>query len=154
MKKAFRVLPWTLIILVALAVIGAVYVRNANDDPKVWHKDPDGASRTGKLNQFVVTPTGGDKAMQSPVFDMSPADLMSKFQAMALAQPDTILLGDSNGFATFVQRTNLVQFPDYISVKAVEVEGGSALFINSRSRFCYFDSGVNKKRVLGWLKKL
>ena len=79
---------------------------------------------------------------------------MVKFQQMALAQPDTILLGERDGFATYVQRTKLVQFPDYVSVKAVEVDGGSALHIFSRSRFGYSDRGVNKKRILSWLEKL
>ncbi len=145
---------WILVILIALAVVGAVYVRNANDDPNIWHLDPEGAKGTGKPNNFRVSPSGEGKAHQSPVFDMSPASLMTKFQRMALAQPDTVLLGERDGFATFVQRTRLIQYPDYISVKAVEVEGGSALHIYSRSRFGYSDGGLNKKRILSWLEKL
>lgn len=154
MKKVLRMFLWIIAILVALAVIGAVYVRNAHDDPMVWHLDPEGAKGTGKPNSFRVSPTGEGKTHKSPVFAMSPAELMTKFQQMALAQPDTILLGERDGFATYVQRTKLVQFPDYISVKAVEVEGGAALHVFSRSRFGYSDRGVNKKRVLSWLKKL
>ena len=154
MKKVLRMFLWIVLILVALAVVGAVYVRNASDDAQVWHLDPEGAKGTGKPNMFRVSPTGEGKAHQSPVFAMSPADLMTKFQKMALAQPDTILLGERDGFATYVQRTKLVQFPDYVSVKAVEVDGGSALHVFSRSRFGYSDRGVNKKRILGWLEKL
>lgn len=154
MKKVLRMFLWIVVILVALAVVGGIYVRNANDDPKVWHLDPEGAKGTGKPNNFRVSPTGEGKAHRSPVFDMSPSDLMTKFQKMALAQPDTILLGERDGFATYVQRTKLVQFPDYISVKAVAVEGGSALHIYSRSRFGYSDRGVNRKRALSWLEKL
>ncbi len=154
MKKVLGMFLWIVVILIALAVIGAVYVRNANDDPQVWHLDPEGAKDTGKPNNFRVSPTGEGKAHQSPVFDMSPAALMTKFQKMALAQPDTILLGERDGFATYVQRTKLVQYPDYISVKAVEADGGSALHIYSRSRFGYSDGGLNKKRILSWLKKL
>lgn len=154
MKKVLRMFLWIVVILVALAVAGAVYVRNAGSDPQVWHLDPEGAKGTGKPNMFRVSPTGEGKAHPSPVFAMSPAELMTKFQKMALSQPNTVLLGERDSFATYVQRTNLVQFPDYISVKAVEVEGGSALHIFSRSRFGYSDRGVNKKRILGWLKKL
>lgn len=154
MKKVLRMFLWIIVILIALAVIGAVYVRNANDDPLIWHLDPEGAKGTGKPNDFRVSPTGEGKTHQSPVFDMSPAALMTKFQKMALAQPDTILLGERDGFATYVQRTKLVQYPDYISVKAVKVDGGSALHIYSRSRFGYSDGGMNRKRILSWLKKL
>ncbi len=154
MKKVLRMFLWIVVILAALAVAGAIYVRNAKDDPNVWHVDPESAKRTGKPNQFSVSPGGGENAEKSPVFDMSASDLMTKFQKMALAQPETVLLGESDGFATYVQRTKLVQYPDYISVKAVAVDGGSALFIYSRSRFGYSDGGLNKKRISGWLKKL
>lgn len=154
MKKVLRMFLWIVVSLIALAVIGAVYVRNANDDPQVWHLDPEGAKGTGKPNNFRVSPSGEGKAHQSPVFDMSPAALMTRFQKMALAQPNTILLGERDGFATYVQRTKLVQYPDYISVKAVEVDGGAALHIFSRSRFGYSDGGLNRKRILSWLEKL
>jgi uncharacterized protein (DUF1499 family) len=120
----------------------------------VWHIDPEGAAWTDKRNNFKVSPEGDDKVHKSLVFGMSAAELMTNFQKMALEQPDTVLLGERDGFATFVQRTKLMQYPDYISVKAVDVEGGSALFINSRSRFGYSDGGLNKKRILSWLKKL
>lgn len=154
MKRVLRMFLWIIVILVALAIAGAVYVRNANLAATIWHLDPEGAKSTGKPNSFRVSPTGEGKAHQSPVFDMSAAELMTRFQRMALAQPDTILLGERDGFATFVQRTKLVRFPDYISVKAVEVEGGAALHIFSRSRFGYSDRGMNRKRILGWLEKL
>ena len=154
MKKVLRMFAWIIVILIAVAVIGMVYIRNANDDPRVWHIDPEGAAWTGKRNNFKVSPEGDDKVHKSPVFEMSAAELMTNFQKMALEQPDTVLLGERDGFATFVQRTKLMQYPDYISVKAVDVEGGSALFINSRSRFGNSDGGLNKKRILSWLKKL
>jgi len=46
------------------------------------------------------------------------------------------------------------QFPDYISVKAVAVPGGSALVVWSRARFGYGDFGVNRSRIEDWLDRI
>lgn len=152
MRKVLKMFLWIVVGLVVLALAAVAYIRIAGDDPKVWHIDPEGAKRTGKPNDFVVAPEGGD--LVSPIFDEAPEALMSRFRDMALNQPATILLGDSNGVLTFVQRSKLMAYPDYVSVKAVAVEGGSALYIYSRSRYGYGDGGVNKARVKRWLGKL
>ena len=55
---------------------------------------------------------------------------------------------------TYVQRSMVFGFPDYISVRAVEVEDGSALIIWSRSRYGHSDLGANKRRIDGWLKQI
>ena len=36
---------------------------------------------TSKPNQFMVTPTGGERAHQSPVFEETPEALMARFQS-------------------------------------------------------------------------
>lgn len=139
-----------LIVVIVVTFLG--YVRFAADDADRWHRDPAGKTATKAINDFVVAPSGGD--MESPVFDMTPEALMTAFQRMALAQPNTTLLGERDGFATYVQRTKLVAYPDYISVRAVPAAGGSQLYVYSRSRYGRSDFGVNKTRVLAWLKKL
>lgn len=139
-----------LIIVILVAFMG--YVRLASDDPARWHKDPAGRTSSKAVNDFVVAPSGGD--LESPVFDKTSEALMTAFQRMALAQPNTTLLGERDGFATYVQRTKLMAYPDYISVRAVPAEGGAQLHIYSRSRYGRSDLGVNKARILGWLKKL
>ena len=54
---------------------------------------------------------------------------------------------------TYVQRSAIIGFPDYITVKALELPDGSALAIFSRSRFGSSDFGVNEARVVAWLKE-
>jgi len=144
--------------IVAVAAIAflsfAAYVRFAPDDARKWHVDPVDVTRSDVQNEFVVSPSGEGADVASPVFDMAPDDLMAKFRQVALARKNTTILGERDGFATYVQRTNAMGYPDYISVRAVAVEGGSAFHIWSRSRYGLRDFGVNKARVLSWLDKL
>jgi uncharacterized protein (DUF1499 family) len=57
---------------------------------------------------------------------------------------------------TYVQRSRIIGFPDYITVKAVPMEtglpeAGAGLIVYSRSRYGYGDFGVNRARVEAWL---
>ena len=56
---------------------------------------------------------------------------------------------------TYVQTSGLFGFPDYVSVKFIEIDAAnSTLAIFSRSRLGKSDLGVNKKRVEAWLGQL
>ncbi|MEM7544610.1 MAG: DUF1499 domain-containing protein [Pseudomonadota bacterium] len=145
---------WILFALGAALVAVAVLIRVAPDDPARWHVDPADVVEQGAQNDFIVHPGGEGADIASPVFDKTPEELLAAFTVTAMAAPRTTLLSDEGGFATFIQRTALVAFPDYVSVRAVAVEGGSALHIYSRSRYGIKDFNVNKARVSAWLKKL
>ncbi len=88
------------------------------------------------------------------MFRASPAELAQSVDRFAMAQPLVERVGGSpeEGFVTYVQRTPMVRYPDYISVKVVDLgDGTSALAILSRSRFGKSDLGVNKARMESWL---
>jgi uncharacterized protein (DUF1499 family) len=107
----------------------------------------------------VVAPGSdpGPRGQISPVHPVPPPALLEAFDRMALAQPATRRLAGSpsDGLVTYVQRTPIVGYPDYVSVRAVPVEcGGSALVLLSRSRFGRSDLGVNEARVKAWLAAL
>ena len=55
---------------------------------------------------------------------------------------------------TYVHRTTVFGFPDYISVKAVPEGDGAALIVWSRSRYGHSDLGVNKERIDAWLAQI
>lgn len=140
-----------LAVIVVLAVAGALYVRLAPDDPARWHADPVSAARTGKPNDALLIPGGADAA---PVWAATPAELMQAIDAVALAAPDTRLLarGPDPLLATYVQRSSLMRYPDYISVRALPAgDGRATLAVHSRSRYGHSDLGVNAKRVSAWL---
>lgn len=157
----FRILGSILLVLVLLAAGAMLYVRFAPLDAPTWHVDPVTAPTPQSPNSFrVLAPGGtpGPQEMLSPVYAVPPAELMAAFDRMALAQPRTLRLEgtpDGTTHVTYVQRTPLVAYPDYVSVRAVPVgEGQSALVILSRSRFGESDLGVNRARIAQWLEAL
>lgn len=156
-----RFLGWVVLAFVLLVAGAMIYVRVAPLDPDSWHVDPVTAPTPETPNSFRVLAPGatpGTEEMVSPVYAVPPAELMKAFNDMALAQPRTERLAgtpDGQGFVTYVQRTPLVGYPDYISVRAVSAGNGqSALVILSRSRFGKSDLGVNRARITQWLEVL
>jgi uncharacterized protein (DUF1499 family) len=156
-----RILGWLLLGVLLLAAGAMIYVRVAPLDPDTWHVDPVTAPTPETPNSFRVLAPGatpGAEEMVSPVYAVSPAELMQAFDRMALAQPRTERLSgtpDGQSHVTYVQRTPLVAYPDYVSVRAVSAgDGGSALVILSRSRFGKSDLGVNRARMTQWLEAL
>ncbi|WP_333831713.1 DUF1499 domain-containing protein [Rubrimonas sp.] len=152
-----KLLLWALALLAAATAAGAIWFRAAPDDVAIWHVDPLAGMSTGKPNEARVAPAGASGDLESPVFEMAPAELMARLDAVALAEPRARrLAGDpAEGFATYVQRSALMGFPDYVSVRAVDLgEGRSALAIWSRSRYGHSDLGVNRARLERWMAAL
>jgi hypothetical protein len=153
-----RIILWAFAIVAALAASGLIYVRAVPSDPAVWHVDPLEARRTGRPNDFLVLPPGMAGAdAESPLFDATLPAMARRLDQMARSQPRVTRLAGSNeaGFITFVARSRLIGFPDYVSVKVMpQPDGRMALAIWSRSRFGYSDAGVNRARVEDWLSRL
>lgn len=139
-------------LIVVAGLVGLGYVRLAPSNRAVWHVDA--MQAVPQIGHFVVRPDGGD--MASAVFSGSPVDLLSRFDAIALATPRTSRLAGSpeEGRMTYVTRSRVVGFPDYTTVQAVPSDGGTALVIHARLRFGKSDMGVNGARVTSWLETL
>lgn len=140
------------LVLVGLLLALVAWVRFAKDDPTVWHVDPLTVVKHKNPNQFLLLPDG--ERRQSPVFDMPAADLAETFQKVALGADRVAKLATSEDglWCTYVQRSNLMRYPDYISVRFIELaDGKSTLAVYSRSRFGRKDFGVNKARVKAWI---
>ncbi|SES90883.1 DUF1499 domain-containing protein [Oceanicella actignis] len=144
--------------LAGLALAAALWMRLVPDDPARWHVDPLSVQRTGAPNDFLLAPPGAAAPADgpAPVLAADPAALMAAFDAVALAQPRTrrIAGGPEALHATYVQRSALMGFPDYVSARALPVPGGAALAVYSRSRYGRSDLGVNAARVADWLAAL
>jgi hypothetical protein len=138
-------------VLAGLFVLFALYVRLAPSDPAVWHADPLTAQGTGRPNEHRLAPPEG------PSYPMGTGDLAWAFDRMAMAQPRVSRLagGPEELWTTYVQRSALMGFPDYVSVREIDLgDGRSGFAIWSRSRFGYSDMGVNRARVESWLAAL
>lgn len=83
-------------------------------------------------------------------------ELASGFDEIALADSRVEVLAGSadEGFVTYIQRSALMGYPDYISVRFIEAEeGGSTLAVFSRARYGTSDLGVNETRVDRWVQR-
>ena len=100
--------------------------------------------------------TAAPADVETRAYPESPRALLARFDAIARAQPRTrVLAGDLDRLMiTYVQRSRVFGFPDYLTVKAVEMEGGAGLIIWSRARYGRGDFGVNRARVDAWLTAL
>lgn len=159
MRRIGKVLVWLLGLGLVVALAGAIYVRTVSDDPAQWHVDPTVAERTGRPNDFLVAPPSFSAAVpdvEAAVHALPPRELLFLLDSVASQSAGASILAGSldDLWITYVQRTAIIGFPDYISVKAVQVEGGSALVIWSRSRFGHSDMGVNRKRIETWLSQI
>ena len=146
------------VLLAGVAAL-SISMRLVADDPGLWHVDPATAERSGSPNDWLVAPEGATVAVPdrtARVHAVAPPELMRRFDAAAMSTPRTRLVARSPDglWATYVQRSRLIGFPDYISVRAIEVPGGSALIAWSRARFGHGDFGVNRARLEAWLARL
>jgi uncharacterized protein (DUF1499 family) len=152
-----------------LAVIaGFAVISLSGHDPARWHIDPASLTLRGSPNEFLAAVPGATKAVphaRAPVYSESPRALLARFDAIALAQSRTKrIAGDPDSLMiTYVQRSRIIGFPDYITVKAIAPEasqetglpeGGAGLIVYSRSRYGQGDFGVNRSRVEAWLAAL
>ena len=154
----------TLMVIVIAGVIALVgggigYVRRAELEPEAWHVDPLTAPKPDTPNSYHVAPASAEVPIddEAPTYTVAVQELASQFDGVALAAPRTEAVAGSaaDGHVTYVQRSALWGFPDYVSVRFIDDgAGGSTLAVFSRSRFGKSDLGVNKKRVTAWLASL
>ncbi len=145
------------ILLAAATVYGVI--NTSSHDPARWHVDPATARPGGNPNEFLAAPRGTTAApaeVETRLYPESPRALLARFDAIARAQPRTrVVAGDPDSLMiTYVQRSRVFGFPDYLTVRVVEVEGGAGLIIWSRARYGRSDFGVNRARVEAWLAAL
>jgi len=138
-----------LIVIGALIVLGVVmaYVRYTPSDPAEWHVDPRAIPKPKTPNHWLVRPVGGDA--RPPFYPVDVPTLAAAVDRAAMALPRTDrLAGDVRaGHMTYLRRTPIMGFPDYMSVRVHLAEGGASLAIFSRARFGHSDLGVNRAWV-------
>ena len=149
-------------ILVVLAVVAAVMTRRKAIDPAAWHVDPLTSMGTGNPNWYRMVPADAQvdrdpkRDAAPPTFQASAAEVGAAFDAVATSEARVEVIAGSAaaGFVTYVQRSQLFGFPDFISVKFIDLpSGGSTIAVFSRARDGKSDLDVNKKRVTRWVEQ-
>ena len=154
--------------IVVLVILGAVLagyltlflISTASHDPQVWHVDPLEVEACTSPNCFRVAPDGSTTERideVAPVYADRGIILAQAFHDFALTQRSTQhVAGLPTGqHMTYVQRSERLKMPDYISVKFIDLENDtSTIAIYSQSRYGYGDLGVNEARVKAWLTAL
>ncbi len=150
------------IVAAFVAVVGGLigYVRYAGHDPAKWHVDPLTATSPSSPNSYRIGPEhGAHGAVEAPdavapVWSVSVDELASTFDSLvtADARVDVIAGSAADGHVTYVQRSKTMAYPDYISVRFIDLgDGTSTLAAFSRARYGYSDLGVNKQRLERWV---
>lgn len=135
-----------LIAAALLLAAGFAWVNLAQADPARWHIDPTSGATTGRPNEARATVETG----------LPPAEALAALASAAGAEPRTRVLAGApeEGLVTFEQRSRLVGFPDYVSVRAEPAGQGARVTLWSRSRYGYGDMGVNRARLERWTAAL
>lgn len=144
-----RIAGVAIALLVLVAGCGLM-VRDAGHDAARWHVDLATTERSSRPNDFFAAPSGTTAAEPDlSVTAEDPAAALAAFDRVARAAPRVQVVAGSvgEGRVTYIQRSALIGFPDYVTAQVVE--GGLAVW--SRSRYGYSDLGVNEARVRRWL---
>ena len=148
------------LVVVAVIALAANRFRHVASDPAQWHVDPATSQTPSKPNWYRLVPADSgvdrdpDRDGHPPVFAVDAVTLASAFdRAVKKEERVEILAGSAaDGFVTYIQRSALFGFPDYVSVRFIDLDAeGSTLAIFSRARYGHSDLGVNEKRVARWI---
>ncbi|MEM9709106.1 MAG: DUF1499 domain-containing protein [Pseudomonadota bacterium] len=135
--------------LLTIGAAGLAFIRLAPNDPLRVHLDPmrDGASGP---NSLALRPP------DAPVYPHPPDKVFAVLDGIIRATDGVraVAEGPEPNHASYVARTPILGFPDWVSIRVVGVEGGAAVAVYARARFGVSDLGVNKARIDGWLSEL
>jgi len=109
-------------------------------------------------NTCLLTPSvaPGQGHLHRDPLPASPEAVMAALDSVAASMPRTFPLArfPARNQTQWVVRSALMNYPDIVVAEAAPVEGGTGLWLYSRSLIGYSDLGVNRARVMAWLAAL
>ncbi len=140
--------------------MGIFLLSSAEHDTDIVHQDPLLIPASETPNDYRVAPrdlTNERVDTDAPIYFEKPLVLAQAFDQFLLSQRDTYRIAGlpASLMMSYVQHTETLKMPDYITVKFIDLgEGKATVAIYSRSRYGYGDQGMNKARVDRWLGAL
>jgi hypothetical protein len=134
---------WSFLTLIFVVLaLGAIWIRIAPHDVDKWHIDPAETADPGVRGLQLI---GRD----APRFPGHPDEVLAAFADIVTANPRAKLLdgGVEEGMITFVIRTKIMAFPDYMTVKATAEGDETKLSLLARTRFGLSDGDLNRERL-------
>ncbi len=127
--------------------------------PDLGPVDFDALERRSTPNDALACPRGFRKArsdLTTPEFAVDVATLQAAMAKVIASEPRTILVDRNDATLTerYMQRSEVLKFPDTIVVRSIEKPDGASLAMYSRSQLGYSDLGANLSRLRRWLNKL
>ena len=143
-----------LAVVLLIIILGLLaYVRFAPSDPAIWHVAvaTTAPATPGQCIDKIALVAKGARA--TCLLAGNPQDVLAKLDATAMATPRTSRLAGLpiDARITWVSRSRLMGFPDYITAEVSQAPAGTRLDIFSRQRFGNGDGGVNAARLHDWL---
>ena len=152
-----KAMAYGLIFALAIGVAAIMLrVRFAPDIPARWHVSvaTTDIGQAGPCVDQIKTVHLGARA--TCLLDRSPAAVLASLNAIALNTPRTKRLAGqpSDLRITWVSRSRIIGFPDYVTAEVAASGSGTRLDIFSRQRYGDGDAGVNAARLTAWLTAL
>ena len=139
-------------------MISALFSRGADGIPTPAPVDFATLQLPASPNTCLLTPSvaPGQGHLQRDPLPTSPEAVMAALDRVVAGMARTYPLArfPVRNQAQWVVRSALMNYPDIIAAEAASVEGGTGLWIYSRSLIGYSDLGVNRARVMAWLAAL
>ena len=139
------------IVILVLFAAGLLWIRFAPIDRDRWHVDPADAENPERSGVRFI-------GREAPRYPGDPDTVLTTFDEIVLSEPRTRLLeGDiDEGLLTYVSRSRVFGFADFITVKAVSEGDQTKLSVISRARVGSrgYDWGVNAERLDRWLQDM
>lgn len=141
-----RILIYILIALAIITAATAIFIRMASIDAAVWHVDPEAVTPPETPNFLLLA---GPQAVS---IDAPALAVAGRLQTIVDGDGAQVVAGSlGEGFVTYVVRSRIMGFPDFVTVKLVPEDEATRLHIFARSRYGQSDLGVNTARVQRWL---
>lgn len=161
-KTLFVVLLAAVLLFGALTIYGWENVwERTYGSPDLGPVEFDDLAKGPKPNQALVCPRqlcNADSVDRvSPIYDLPALQLREELLNGLRSEADLLRVDDGEDplKLRFVQRTQLMRYPDTIRIRIIPVgETRSTLALYSQSQIGYSDLGVNRDRLDRWLARL